>query len=60
VQARKGYFALAESYDSPVLAFEAPALAILSGKSQPNAFETRAGAFSFPEPAKSRGWCQSW
>jgi len=53
VQARKGYFALAESYDSPVLAYEGPGLAILSGKSQPNAFETRAGAFSFPEPTKS-------
>ena len=52
VQARKGYFALAESYDSPVLANEAPGLAILSGKSQPNAFESRAGAFSFPEPAR--------
>jgi len=52
VQARKGYFALAESYDSPVQAFEAPALAILSGKPQLSAFETRAAAFSFPEPAK--------
>jgi VWFA-related protein len=53
VQSRKGYFALGESYDSPVLDYEAPALAILSGQSQPNAFETRAGAFSFPEPANS-------
>jgi VWFA-related protein len=52
VQARKGYFALAESYDSPVLAYEVPGLAILSGKSQPNDFETRAGAFSFPEATK--------
>jgi hypothetical protein len=53
VQSRKGYFALAESYDSPVLDYEAPALGILSGQSQPNAFETRSGAFSFPEPANS-------
>lgn len=52
VQARKGYFALAESYDSPVLPYEAPGLAILSSKSAPNAFETRAAAFSFPEPAR--------
>jgi VWFA-related protein len=52
VQARKGYYALAESYDYPVLAYEATGLAILGGKSQPNAFETRAGAFSFPEPAR--------
>jgi len=33
-------------------AYEAAGLAIFSGKSQPNAFETRAGAFSFPEPAR--------
>jgi hypothetical protein len=52
VQARKGYFALAESYDSAVQAFEAPALAVLSRPPQPNAFETRVAAFSFPEPAK--------
>ena len=52
VQARKGYFALAESYDSAVLNYEVPGLTILSGKSQPNAFETRVGAFSFPEPTR--------
>lgn len=52
VQARKGYYALAESYDSPVLAYEAPALAILAGRSQPEAFPTHCAAFSFPEPAK--------
>lgn len=52
VQARKGYFALAESYDSPVQPYEAPGLAILSGKAQPNTFQTRAAAFSFPEPAR--------
>ena len=53
VQARKGYYAVSARYDTPVMAFEAPALAILSGnKSQPNAFESRTGAFSFPETAK--------
>jgi hypothetical protein len=52
VQARKGYYAVGERYDTPVLAFEAPALAVLGGKSQTNAFSTKAGAFSFPEANK--------
>jgi len=52
VQARKGYYAVGARYDTPVMAFEAPALAILGGKSQPNAFATRAAAFSFPESGK--------
>ena len=49
VQARKGYYALNNSYGTPVLDYEAPALAILSGASQPNSFDSRAAAFSFPE-----------
>ncbi len=53
VQARKGYYALATTYDSPVMVFEAPALAILGGKSQPNAFATKAAAFNFPEANRS-------
>ena len=52
VQARKGYYAVGASYDTPVMAYEAPALAILDGKSQPNAFATKTGAFSFPEISK--------
>ncbi len=52
VQARKGYYALRESYDSPVLEYEAPALAMLSGKAVTNAFQTYSAAFSFPEPAR--------
>jgi len=48
IQARKGYYALATTYDSPVMAFEAPALAILAGKTQPTALATKAAAFSFP------------
>src|SRR6266699_63900 len=52
VQARKGYYAVGARYDTPVMAFEAPALAILGGKSQPNAFAIRAAAFSFPENGK--------
>jgi VWFA-related protein len=53
VQARKGYYALNASYDTPVLDYEAPAVAILSGKSQPNAFDSRVAAFNFPEPGKN-------
>ena len=51
VQARKGYYAVGGRYDSPVMAFEAPALAAL-GKSPANAFATKAAAFSFPEAKK--------
>jgi VWFA-related protein len=49
VQARRGYYALNNSYGTPVLDYEAPALAILSEKPRPNAFESRAAAYSFPE-----------
>ena len=52
VQARKGYYAVGATYDTPVMSFEAPALAVLGGKSQANAFSTKAGAFSFPEAKK--------
>jgi VWFA-related protein len=52
VQARKGYYALASSYDSPVLPFEVPALAVLEGKPQPGALNIKAAAFSFPEPRR--------
>jgi VWFA-related protein len=52
VQTRKGYYGLPATYDSPVLAFEAPALAILGGKSPPSAFASKAGTFSFPEASK--------
>ena len=52
VQARKGYYAVNGKYDTPVLAFEAPALVVLGGKSQPNAFASKAAAFSFPETSK--------
>jgi len=49
VQARKGYYALNNSYGTPVLDYEAPALAVLSGAPTRNAFESRVAAFSFPE-----------
>jgi VWFA-related protein len=49
VQARKGYYALNNSYGTPVLDYEAPALAILSAAPHANSFNSRAAAFSFPE-----------
>jgi len=49
VQTRKGYYALNNSYGTPVLDYEAPALAILSATPRPNSFDSRAAAFSFPE-----------
>ena len=52
VQARRGYYALNNSYGSPVHDYEAAALAVLSGSPRPNAFVSRAAAFSFPESGK--------
>lgn len=55
VQARKGYYALDTSYDTPVLHYEAPALALLGSKATPpsNAFNSRVAAFSFPVQGKA-------
>jgi VWFA-related protein len=49
VQARKGYYALENSYDTPVLHYEAQPLALLGSKAAapPNAFDSRVAAFSF-------------
>jgi hypothetical protein len=52
VQTRKGYFAINGDYSSPVLDYEAPALALLSGGHNPDSFPVRAEAFSFPEASK--------
>lgn len=49
VQARRGYYALNNSYGTPVLDYEARALAILSAAPRPNSFASHAAAFSFPE-----------
>lgn len=49
VQARKGYFAVANTYDTPVLDYEAPVLALLEGGKHSNAFASRVAAFDFPE-----------
>ena len=61
VQARKGYYAVSARYDTPVMAFEAPALALLSGnKSQPNAFESQDRRLQLSRNQPSRGWYRSW
>jgi len=52
VQTRKGYFAINADYASPVLDYEAPALALLSGGRAADSFPVRAAAFSFPEAAR--------
>jgi VWFA-related protein len=56
VHARHGYFALPPNATSvPILAYEAPALALLDVSPVPNAFPIRARAFVFPQtPEASR------
>jgi VWFA-related protein len=55
VQARKGYYALDTSYDTPVLHYEAPALALLGSTRTPppNAFNSRVAAFDFNAPGRA-------
>ncbi len=48
VQTRKGYYGLPATYNSPVLPYEAPALALLGRGTQPSAFDSKVGAFNFP------------
>ena len=49
VAARKGYFALRDAGNTPINAWEAPALGELERKPVPNAFPVRAAALLFPE-----------
>lgn len=52
VQARKGYFAIDPALASPVLEYEAPAVAVAGGGTRPRDIAIRAAALSFPEPAR--------
>ncbi|MGH9834855.1 MAG: VWA domain-containing protein [Blastocatellia bacterium] len=52
VQTRKGYYAVDNSLTTPLLSYEAPALAALSAARNANPFALRLGALSFPEPAR--------
>ncbi|MCI0490046.1 MAG: VWA domain-containing protein [Blastocatellia bacterium] len=49
VQTRKGYFALNAQMSSPVLEYEAPAVAALTGGRADNSFSVMAAGFNFPE-----------
>jgi VWFA-related protein len=52
VQSRKGYFAVKGTFASPVLSYEAPALAALEKRPKPDAFPFLAAGFSFPEQGR--------
>jgi hypothetical protein len=49
VAARKGYYAVRGAGPTPIMSFEAPALALLESTPVPNAFPVRAAALNFPE-----------
>jgi VWFA-related protein len=49
MQSRKGYFALKSTFVSPVLSYEAPALAVLENEPKANSFPFYTAGFSFPE-----------
>jgi VWFA-related protein len=52
VRARTGYHALRSVSPLPVLAYEAPALALLDGTGVPNDFPMRAAGLYFPDPGR--------
>ena len=52
VQSRKGYYAIKGTFGSPVLSYEAPALAALDNPQKPDSFPFFAGGFSFPDPTR--------
>lgn len=49
VAARKGYYAVRGGNPTPIMSFEAPALALLEATPVPNAFPVRAAVLNFPE-----------
>ena len=49
VFSRRGYRAVRAQGNAPVMAYEAPALALLDASPLPNAFASQANAFAFPE-----------
>jgi VWFA-related protein len=53
VQARKGYYAIHTSFDSPVLEYETPALAVAASGRGPKDLTVRSSAMSFPENART-------
>ncbi|HKQ03995.1 MAG TPA: VWA domain-containing protein [Blastocatellia bacterium] len=53
VQARKGYYAINSVFDSPVLEYETPALAIAASGRGPKDLPVRSSAMSFPETTRT-------
>jgi VWFA-related protein len=53
VQTRKGYYAINTTDGSPMLGYEAPALAALSNGSRADTFPLRAAGFNFPGANRS-------
>jgi VWFA-related protein len=49
VQSRKGYYAIKGTFASPVLSYEAPALASLANAPKADSFSFYVGGFSFPD-----------
>ena len=49
VQSRKGYYAIKSTFRSPVLSYEAPALAALDNAPKADSFPFYVGGFSFPD-----------
>ena len=49
VQSRKGYYAIKSNFASPVLSYEAPALAAFENAPKADSFPFYVGGFSFPE-----------
>lgn len=52
IQSRKGYYAINGAYSSPVLSYEAPALALSDSGAARDELGIRAGAWYFPDPGR--------
>jgi VWFA-related protein len=52
VRTRRGYYAIQQTDERPVLPFEVPALALLDGAPAPDAFPIWVRGLTFPQPAR--------
>jgi VWFA-related protein len=53
IQSRKGYYAIKNTFSTPVLNYEVAALAALENTPKANSFSFYTGAFNFPEPDRT-------
>ncbi|HEY6806391.1 MAG TPA: VWA domain-containing protein [Pyrinomonadaceae bacterium] len=53
VQSRKGYYAIKNTFSTPIMNYEVPALAALENAPKANSFSFYPGAFNFPEPDRT-------